>query len=163
MITYRTYKPEDYQFLREMIFEAVFWSRNPEDRPSLEEGLSYDYTKFVLEDFGLRTGDLPIIAIVDGKRTGAAFIRYWNDETHIRGYLSEEVPVLAIAVAEEFRCNGIASGLMSSIKSSALENDIYEISLCVTKDNIAFGLYEKSAFKIVEEVDSSYNMLWKAE
>jgi hypothetical protein len=55
MIEYRGYSDEDYQFLREMLFEAVFWSFDT--KPSFEEGLSLDYTKDVLTDFGNREND----------------------------------------------------------------------------------------------------------
>ncbi len=46
---------------------------NQDDRSSLEEGLSYDYKKHVLVDFGCRKGDIAVVA---------AFISYWNDETY---------------------------------------------------------------------------------
>jgi|GEM_PF-2384976 len=162
MIKCRTYNQGDYQFLQKMLFEAVFWSRSDEDRPSLEEGLSYDYTKHVLIDFGKRKGDIAVIAEIDGKRVGAAFIRYWNDIENIRGYLSEDVPVLAIGVVDGFRNQGIGSALIESLKSEAIKNGISKISLCVTKTNVAYHLYVKQDFEIVEDIEDSYNMLWQA-
>ena len=68
MIRCRAYTKNDHQFLREMLFEAVFWSRTKNNRPSLEEGLSYGYTKHVLVDFGKRRGDIAVIAEVDEKK-----------------------------------------------------------------------------------------------
>lgn len=162
MIRTRKFTREDHQFLREILFEAVFWSRSQEDRPSLEEGLSYDYTKHVLKDFGTRVGDIAVIAEDEGQKVGAAFIRYWNHVENIRGYIADEIPVLVIGVVKEHRRQGIASSLITAIKSAALVEGIDEISLCVTKTNIALGLYEKSDFKLVEEIDGSYNMLWKS-
>lgn len=159
----RKYRQDDYQFLREMLFEAVFWSRKEEDRPSLEEGLSYDYTKHVLVDFGKREGDIAVIAEIDGKRAGAAFIRCWNDIENIRGYLSEDIPVLAIGVAEGFRNQGVGSALLESLKNESIKNGISKISLCVTKTNVAYQLYVKQGFQVVEDIEDSYNMLWQAE
>ncbi len=161
MVIYRKYTKDDYQFLREMLFEAVFWSRTKETLPSLEEGLSYDYTKHILEGFGSRNGDTAVIAEEAGKKIGAAFIRYWNKELNMRGYIADEIPVLAIGVVKEHRRKGVANELIKSLKTVAKDNGISEISLCVTKSNIAYQLYVKSGFEIVEEVDSSYNMLWK--
>lgn len=158
----RKYNQEDYQFLREMLFEAVFWSRTDDDRPSLEEGLSYDYTKHVLVDFGSRKGDIAVIAEIDGVRAGAAFVRYWNDDQNIRGYISEDIPVLVIGVVDDYRRQGVGSALIESLKSEVKENGISSISLCVTKNNIAYGLYTKQNFKIVQDIESSYNMLWEA-
>ena len=65
MIQCRSYEERDNQFLKEMFFEAVFWSRQEEDRPTLDEGLSYDYTKDVLRAFGERQGDIAVIAEFD--------------------------------------------------------------------------------------------------
>ena len=161
MINCRAYTQDDEQFLREMLFEAVFWSRTDSNRPSLEVGLSYDYTKHVLVDFGKRIGDIAVIAEIDGEKAGAVFIRYWNDEVNLRGYISEDVPVLVIGVAKDYRHQGVGSTLIESLKDVAKKNDISKISLCVTKNNVAYHLYTKQGFNIVEDIDSSYNMLWE--
>ncbi|MCG8482214.1 MAG: GNAT family N-acetyltransferase [Clostridia bacterium] len=161
MINCRKFTQDDYQFLREMLFEAVFWSRM-NDRPSLEEGLSYDYTKHILVDFGSREGDIAVIAEIDGIKAGAAFIRYWNDDINIRGYISDDIPVLVIGVVEGYRRQGVGGNLIKSIKTVAKENNISKISLCVTKSNVAYHLYTKQDFKIVQDIESSYNMLWEA-
>ena len=163
MINCRGYVRDDYQFLREMLFEAVFWSRTDDDRPSLEEGLSYDFTKHILVDFGDRKGDIAVIAEIDGAKAGAAFIRYWNDEMNIRGYISRDIPVLVIGVVGTYRHRGVGSILIESLKTAAIENGISKISLCVTKSNVAYHLYTKKNFKIVQDIESSYNMLWEAK
>ena len=160
MITFRIHNDNDFQFLREMLFEAIFWNKK-KDKPSLEEGLSYDYSKHILHEFGSRLGDHAVIAEIDGTRVGAAFIRYWDNDINTRGYLSENIPVLVIGVHKNYRRLGVGSGLMDAMKSEATINGISEISLCVTKSNIAYQLYINNEFEIVEEVNSSYNMLWK--
>lgn len=160
MLKCRIYKNEDYQFLREMLFEAVFWSKSKEDRPSLEEGLSYDYMKHVLVDFGDRLGDIAVIAEIDGVKAGAAFVRYWNEEVNIRGYVSDEIPVFVIGVSEDFRRMGVASALMNALKDQVVKEGITKISLCVTKTNVSYDLYVKQDFEIVEDLDHSYNMIW---
>lgn len=162
MYKIKTYTTKDYYFLQKMLYEAVFWSRPKSERPTLEEGLSYSYTKHVLKDFNLRKGDLAVIAKIDNKNIGAAFIRYWNETENIRGYISENIPVLVIAVEEKHRNKGIAKALIKSIQEQAVANNINEISLCVTKTNIAYQLYVKSDFKIKEDIEDSYNMIWKS-
>ncbi|KAB3525499.1 GNAT family N-acetyltransferase [Alkaliphilus serpentinus] len=159
-VSCRKYAPKDYHFLREMLFEAVFWSR-AKNLPSLEEGLSYDYTKHILEGFGERKGDTAVIAEVDSIPAGAAFIRYWSKNINMRGYISHDIPVLVIGVAKQFRRQGIGNYLLRYLKSVAKEKGINKISLCVTKSNIAYHLYTKHSFKIVEDIDSSYNMIWE--
>jgi len=162
MIVCRSYKTGDLDLLQKMLYEAVFWSRPKEARPSLEEGLSYDYMKHVLVDFGKRKGDIAVIAEIDGERAGAAFIRCWNDSKNIRGYLSGDIPVLVIGVVDGFRKQGVGSALIESLKIEAIKNEITKISLCVTKTNVAYHLYVKQAFQIVEDIGDSYNMLWQA-
>ena len=160
-MNYRPYTKEDDHFLREMLYEAVFWSRNESDRPSLEEGLSYDYTKHILVDFGKRNGDLAIIAENDAIRVGAAFIRYWDDPEAIRGYVSSQVPVLVIGVHSAYRRQGVGSVMLEELKELALVKGIDTISLCVTKSNIAYDLYRQQDFEVVEDLGDSVNMLWK--
>lgn len=161
MIIYREYTVEDIPFLREMLFEAVFWSREEEEKPTLEEGLSYDYTKHILEGFGTRKGDIAVIAEMNSKRVGVAFIRYWDDVTNMRGYMSPDIPVLVVGVEKAYRRKGIAKDLIDFLKHTAVDHGISKISLCVTKSNIAYSLYLKSHFKIIEDIESSYIMLWE--
>ena len=161
MIIYREYTLEDIPFMREMLFEAVFWSRAEEEKPSLEEGLSYDYTKHILEGFGTRAGDIAVIAEMNSKRVGVAFIRYWDDMTNMRGYISPDIPVLVVGVEKAYRRKGIARDLIDFLKHTAVDCGISKISLCVTKSNLAYPLYLKCGFKVVEDLDSSYNMLWE--
>ena len=52
--------------------------------------------------------------------------------------------------------------LIESIKNMAIMNGINKISLCVTKTNVAFYLYNKQDFKIFQDIGSSYNMIWQA-
>lgn len=163
MIKCRNYNTDDYDFLREMLFEAVFWSRSEDDLPSLEEGLSYDYTKHILEDFGARKGDIAVIAEASGIRAGAVFIRYFNKDLNVRGYISDDIPVLVIGVKKEYRVLGLGTELIEYLKYECIKHGIDKISLCVTKSNIAYGLYINQGFKVVEDIDSSYNMLWEAD
>lgn len=158
----REYTKDDIPFLQEMLFEAVFWSRTVDNRPSLEDGLSYDYTKHILLDFGNRNGDTAVIAQMDGVEAGAAFIRYWNDDINMRGYIAKDIPVLVVGVAQAFRRQGIGGKLIKAIKEAAQEKNISKISLCVTKNNIAYQLYIKQGFTIVEDIETSFNMLWDA-
>lgn len=156
---YEVYEKKNHPYLKRVLHEAVFWRRG-EDKPSLEEGLSYDYTRHVLLNFGKRVGDLAVIASDQGKSIGGAFIRFWSDEENLRGYIKPEIPVLVIAVDPTYRRQGIASALIHHLKKLSVEMNIHQISLCVTKDNHALILYKKVDFKIVEDIGDSYLMLW---
>ncbi|WP_343213163.1 GNAT family N-acetyltransferase [Fusibacter paucivorans] len=98
----------------------------------------------------------------NGQRAGAVFIRHWYKDNKMRGYIADDIPILVIGVVPPYRRRSIASGLLKAIKTTAIDNGISKISLCVTKNNIAYPLYVKNNFEIAEDLGDSYNMLWKA-
>ena len=50
----------DLRFLREMLYEGVFWRANA-DRPSFKEGLAFPGVKKELADWGERDGDTAVV------------------------------------------------------------------------------------------------------
>lgn len=56
----RESKPSDMQFMREMLYEAVFWRPNPK-KPALEEGLADPGARNALVDWGQRDGDAAVV------------------------------------------------------------------------------------------------------
>ena len=102
----RPANPDDIPFLREMLFEAAYW-RPDQMRPPFEEGLSRPDLSDLLKDWG-RAGDTGLIAVTeDGESVGAAWYRFWWDGKHSYGYISSEIPELAIAVKAAFRRMGV--------------------------------------------------------
>src|SRR4051812_29627095 len=85
----RRTRPDDAQFLREMLFEAAYWRPN-KPRPSLEEGLARPDLAKVLAHWG-RTGDLAMVATDgSGDRIGAAWMRLWTTDDHTHGFVDEQ-------------------------------------------------------------------------
>ncbi len=157
-ITLRPYRQSDSSFLERMLYEAVYWRRS-KNTPSFEEAiLNKDFLKAV-SGFGNNDGDLAIIAEDDSIPCGAVWIRYWDKEDNIRGYISPDIPILAIAVDENHRRMGVGEKLLSAIKVDALKNSINKISLCASKDNFALNLYIKSGFVKYKDIDHSFIML----
>ena len=92
----------DLRFLREMLYEGVFWRANA-DRPSFEEGLAFPGVKKELADWGERDGDTAVVAIVGSTRVGAGWYRFWTEDDSSNGYIDGSTPVLAIAVHRDNR------------------------------------------------------------
>src|SRR5450631_3785637 len=89
----RRTRPDDAQFLREMLFEAAYW-RTSKPRPTLEEGLARPDLQKVLAGWG-RPGDLGMVATDGhGERIGAAWMRLWTVEDHALGFVDAETPEL---------------------------------------------------------------------
>ena len=140
--------------MREMLYEAVFWRPNP-DKPSLDEGLSTPGARNALVDWGAREGDSAVIAVVDSNPAGVAWYRFYSDGNSIRGYIEETIPVLVIAVHEDYRRLGIGERMIHWLIDHASRRNIREISLMVSKDNHAIHLYRKCGFlKYADKGDS---------
>ena len=137
-------------FLREMLYEAVFW-RDSAEKPSLEEGLDYPEVKKVLAGWGERDGDTAVVATLDSIPVGAAWYRYWTDSNPIRGYVDRDTPVVVIAVHRDYRRRGVGTSTIEWLIDHASKHSIRRLSLAASKDNYAMNLYRQQGF--VEHVD----------
>ena len=149
---------DDLPFLREMLYEAVFWRRNP-DTPTFREAMNLDFMQSALDNWGNRSGDIAVLAIQEEDPLGAAWYRFWPEEADVRGYIRPDVPVLAIAVREDSRGRGIGGMLVDQLMNRAAELDVKQISLAVSKDNRALGLYRKKNFRVHTDIGHSFLMI----
>jgi ribosomal protein S18 acetylase RimI-like enzyme len=86
----------------------------------------------------------------EGVRTGRLIVDH--DPAH--------TSLIDIAIAPEFRRNGIASTVIRQLQDEAAEAE-HPIILNVDKSNgVAFGLYQKLGFEIVGETDLGFQMRW---
>ena len=154
----RASHPTDLPFLREMLYEAVFW-RSTANKPSFAEGLAYPDVSKVLADWGEREGDTAVIATIQSNPVGAAWYRYMTDDNAIRGYLDETTPVLVIGVHHDYRHQGIGSKLIESLIDHASKHAIPKISLMVSKDNYAIHLYRQQGFQEHTDTGDSFLMV----
>jgi ribosomal protein S18 acetylase RimI-like enzyme len=161
-IRLRKSKLSDIQFMREMLYEAVFWRPNP-NKPSFEEGLSNPGVSNALVDWGEREGDAAVIALVDSKPVGAAWYRFYTDDNCIRGYMDKTIPVIVIAVHKNHRRQGIGVKMIEWLIDCASKYNIQKLSLMVSKDNHAIRLYRKCGFLEYADTGDSLLMLRKTE
>ena len=155
------YQDADFPVMKEMLYEAVFWRKGP-TTPSFEQGLALPDVKKAIADFGKRDGDVAVVAFSDDLTpVGAAWLRYWNEENNVRGFIAENIPVLVIGVKGEFRQQGVGSRLVEWLIDYSVEQSIQQISLCVSKDNHALNLYQKTGFVEHSDLDHSFNMVRK--
>lgn len=141
----RQAQPSDLPFLREMLYEAVFW-RASANKPSFEEGLAYPEVSKLLADWGERDGDTAVVATIDSIPVGASWFRYWTNDAFIRGHVDEMTPVLVIGVHRDYRHRGIGGKMIEWIIDYASRHSIHAISLSVSKDNYALNLYRQQGF-----------------
>jgi ribosomal protein S18 acetylase RimI-like enzyme len=150
----------DIPFLREMLYEAVFW-RDSVNKPSFEEGLAYPDVSKSLADWGNRDGDTAVVATTNSVPVGAAWYRFWTDDNFIRGYIDEITPVLVIGVHIDYRHQGIGTKMVAWLIDDASQQSIQEISLMVSKDNFAINLYRQHGFVEYADKGDAFIMVRK--
>jgi ribosomal protein S18 acetylase RimI-like enzyme len=152
----------DLPFLEDMLFEAAYW-RPEQPRPPREEALERPDLAKLLRDWG-RTGDSGVVAESQpGTPSGAAWYRFWSDEDHSYGFVSAEVPELAIGVRSDARRRGIGAALLRALLASAAQQGVTQLSLSVEIDNPALKLYKRLGFRKHERVGNAWTMLVDVE
>lgn len=154
----RQSEPSDLPFLREMLYEAVFW-RESTNKPAFEEGLAYPDVHKSMADWGKRPGDTAVIAIMDTTPVGAAWYRFWTDDHFIMGYIDEKTPIVGIAVHQDHRHQGIGTKMMQWLIDHAAKQAIPRLSLNVTKDNVAINLYRQQGFLEYADRGDAFTMV----
>jgi ribosomal protein S18 acetylase RimI-like enzyme len=154
----RPSQPTDLPFLRQILYEAVFW-RAADNKPSFEEGLALPEVSKALAHWGERDDDTAVIATSQSKPVGAAWYRYMTDENSIRGYIDETIPVLVIGVHRDYRHQGIGGKLIGWLINHAAKHAIPKISLMVSKDNHALNLYQQQGFLEYADTGDSFLMV----
>jgi ribosomal protein S18 acetylase RimI-like enzyme len=158
----RESETSDMPFLREMLYEAVYWRAIANaTNPPFEEGLNAPGVRNDFVNWGEREGDIAVVARVDSHRAGAAWCRLYTDDNPIRGYIDDTIPVLVIAVHRDYRRQGIGKRLIEWLIDHASTQHIQHISLMVSKDNHAMQLYRKCGFHEYAERGDSVLMVRK--
>ena|SRR5690625_1824928 len=151
----RPLTPADLDFLLEMVVETVNWK--PGRNADLAEVLSDERMRRYVSDWG-RAGDGGIIAEIQGKPAGAVWWRYHTAAAPAYGYVADDIPEIAIALAPSARGNGLGRKLIRAAKSE-LAASTNQISLSVEADNFARKLYESEGFVVVEQDDNDITMV----
>ena len=125
-----------------------------------------DLARYV-QGFG-RDGDVGFVAETKQNQViGAAWLRLWTDSNKGYGYVSNEIPELAIAVHPNYRGQGIGTRLLNQLLNHA-SSQLLSVSLSVRADNPALRLYERLGFMLVpgseitnREGTQSFSMIYR--
>lgn len=80
------------------------------------------------------------------RRTGAVWVRRFNDDDHGYGYVDDRTPELSVAVVAEHRGHGIGRCLIAAMLVQIRLQGTRQVSLSVEIDNPARQLYESLGF-----------------
>ena len=92
-----------------------------------------------------------------GKVVGAVWTRIMDDYGHI----DDNTPSFAISLYKEYRRQGIGSQLMVKMLELLKWQGYEKASLAVQKANYAVKMYENVGFKIVDENDEEFIMVYE--
>ncbi len=152
----------DLPFLREMLYEGVYWRTIANaTNPPFEEGLTAPGIMNALVNWGERVGDVAVVACVDSHLAGAAWYRLYTEDSSIRGYIDDTIPALVMAVHRDYRRQGIGTQLIEWLIDHASAHHIQQISLMVSKDNHAIHLYRTCGFLDYADTGDSLLMVRK--
>ncbi len=102
-----------------------------------------------------RPTDVGFIAEREGQDVGAVWLRYFTSDAPGYGFVSADIPELAIGVVEGRRGEGIGRALLNAI-IAATSGDL---SLSVEDGNPAAELYRKNGFEPVGRFGNATTML----
>jgi ribosomal protein S18 acetylase RimI-like enzyme len=152
---------EDLPFLWEMLFEAAAVSDRIREM-GMETALALPAIAHILENFG-REGDFGYVAeTADKILIGAVWARLFPAEAKGYGFVSAEIPELAVAVAPDFRGLGAGTKLLEELIKEARNLKFPALSLSVDRRNPAIKLYERLGFTdagVSKKTDSSVTMI----
>jgi GNAT superfamily N-acetyltransferase len=150
-VSYRALRQDDVEHVKWALWEAVTWDPGRELPPY---DVVIDHPELVRyhRDWG-RHGDAGVVAEAGGAVIGVAFYRLFDESDHGHGYVDDETPELAIAVADGFRGGGVGSRLMGALADRARADGIARLSLSVDAANPARLLYERLGYREISRDD----------
>ncbi|MDR2651738.1 MAG: GNAT family N-acetyltransferase [Prevotellaceae bacterium] len=157
-VQYRFFGKDDFPLLEDLLYEAIFQPEGAEPLP--RDIIKKPEIDVYIRDFGRKQSDFCMLAELNGKTVGGAWLRILDGEPKGYGNIDSETPELAMAVFKEYRNLGIGTGLMHYIIDLSFHSRGYKrISLSVDKANYAVKMYKKFGFEIVKENEQDYIML----
>lgn len=152
--TIRKIRKSEYPVLDDFLYEAIFIPEGIKAPP--KEIIKQPELKLYTENFGEQIGDLCFVAEVENMIVGAVWVRIMNDYGHI----DDETPSFAISLYKEYRNRGIGTALMKRMLDELKKSGYKQASLAVQKANYAVKMYKNIGFKIIDENDEEYIMIY---
>jgi ribosomal protein S18 acetylase RimI-like enzyme len=147
----------DYPFLRQMLYEAIFVP-DGEEKPPLSILNLPELDKYV--SGWKKVDDVGFIAEIEGEAVGAAWTRLSeNADAGGYGFVDNETPELSLAISEDYRGAGIGTALMKALLQELNLLGYKKISLSVVKANRAATLYRRLGFKVIKEQETDFLMV----
>jgi GNAT superfamily N-acetyltransferase len=154
-VTNRPINKNDYPFLREMLYEAIFVPEGEKPFPMSIIDLP-EIAKYI--DNWDSTVDFGLIVLYHDEPVGAIWCRLFSEEYKGYGFVDRDIPEVSMALKKEFRNRGFGTKMMEQTFTLANEKGYKTLSLSVDKRNRAFEFYKRMGFEIVSEIGTAFTM-----
>lgn len=156
-VALRRVAADDLAHLKWALYQAVSW--NPERQlPPFEVTIEHPELARYHRDWG-RPGDVGVIATRGDDVVGVAFCRLFSQDDHGHGFVDDETPELAVAVASGHRDAGIGTRLMDELASVARAAGFRRLSLSVDAGNPAVRLYRRLGYRELSRDEGGIRMI----
>ena len=149
----RTMEESEYPLLNDFIYEAIFIPEGIDAPP--KSIIHNPDLQVYIANFGTQKDDHCVVAEVNSKVVGAAWVRIMADYGHI----DDETPSLAVSLYRQYRGLGIGMALMKKLLMDLKQKGYSRTSLAVQKANYALRLYQRLGYEIVDENEQEYIMI----
>ena len=149
----REMKKSEIPLLNDFIYESIFV---PEGIAPPEKAIiNQPEIQVYVEGFGTKVDDFCMVAEMDNKIIGAAWVRIMNDFGHI----DDETPSLAMSLFKPYRGLGAGTTLLRELLLRIKSKGYEKTSLAVQKANYAVKMYKNLGYEIVSENEEEYIMM----
>ena len=153
MITIKPIHPEYEDFLKGMLYQAIYIPEGEVlfDREELDKA---HWEKYYAA-WG-KEGDIGFITVIEGKFMGAIWVRLFTEE----GFMDTQTPELSMAILPAYRGRGVGTILMTRLLSDLQSNqNIHQVSLSVDLRNWVYAWYKRLGFEEEYFDGHSYTLL----
>jgi ribosomal protein S18 acetylase RimI-like enzyme len=158
MTEIREIKPNEYDFLREMLYEAIYFPVGTEKLPA--SIVNEPWLSKYVENFGQK-GDFAFVLVEKNELVGAVWSRLFTEDKAGYGFIDEKTPEFSIAINERFRNQGFGVLMIEKLFEKLKSEGFEKLSLSVDKRSPAQNLYRRLGFEIIREEGTAFTMLKK--
>ncbi|MEM7182108.1 MAG: GNAT family N-acetyltransferase [Spirochaetota bacterium] len=155
-IKYRSVLAQDYLFLTEMLYQALFIP--PGQKPFPKSVIETPELGKYIKDWGKQIWDVGFLATVNSKKIAATWGHAFHSSSPGYGYIDEHTPEITLAVQKEYRNQGIGRELLKRLLAEYKRLGCRQVSLSVSKQNPAKSLYVRFGFEVQREEGDSLVM-----
>lgn len=153
----RKMRADEYPLLEDFLYQAIYQPDKTNLAP--KSIIKKPELQVYIKNFGTQKHDHCFCADVSGKIVGAVWVR------NINGYgsIDEDTVEFAISVFDDYQNMGIGTALMNKMLEHLKKLNYTKASLAVQKENYAVRMYQDVGFKIVDENEQEYIMIYRLE